>query len=347
MPRPSALPSLLAVLTACLAGCASDLALPDLPDRHGLGGMAAATVLAEDGTEAVLAAGGCNFPDGPPWKGGAKRYYRDVLLLSRSGGAWRWRKIGELPHAIAYAAFAPSPDRKSMIIAGGCDEKVHHSATWLVGADGSVRKLPSLPGPRAFAAGASDGSTLLVAGGSHRPDATHATLPCVELDLTAPDKGWRRRDDLGTWGILPLVGRSGASTLVASGCRLKAQDGKPFRVYGSSVLHMRGSERRESSLARPIVAAAGPGIPAGGRLIFVGGDDGGHYPRPPEDHPGLSRDIIAFDGVTPRVIGRWPGPLVTAPLVRLGDTLVTVGGEDRPGHRTAKVSTWTLPEAWR
>jgi len=51
--------------------------------------------------------------------------------------------------------------------------------------------------------------------------------------------------------------------------------------------------------------------------------------------------------MTPHVIGRWPEPIVTAPLLRLGDRLVTVGGEDRPGHRTAKVSAWPLPAECR
>lgn len=347
MPRPRALSPWLVLIATLLSGCAHVPTLPDLPDRHGRGGMAAVTVLDERGAEAILAAGGCNFPEGPPWEGGVKRYYRDVLLLSRRDGVWSWKKVGELPHGLAYAAFTATPDRKAMVIAGGCDEKVHHSATLVVGTDGNVRTLPALPGPRAFAGHASDGRRLLVIGGSDHPDATRTDLPCLELDLTQAAAGWTRRDDLGPWGILPLAGRVDDRTLIASGCALRAQDGKPFRVYGSSVLLAQGSGRSESTLARPIVAAAGPGVPTAGRLIFVGGDDGRHYPRPPKDHPGLSRDIIAFDGLTPRVVGRWPEPVVTAPLLRLGDAVVTVGGEDRPGHRTAKVNAWLLPEGLR
>jgi len=41
--------------------------LPDLPDRVGRAGMMAAVVTMADGREAVLAAGGANFPDRPPW----------------------------------------------------------------------------------------------------------------------------------------------------------------------------------------------------------------------------------------------------------------------------------------
>ncbi len=349
MPRIRAWPRPLLAVLFVLAGTVRPQAenLPDLPDPHGRGGMAAVTVLDGDGEEAVLAAGGCNFPDGPPWDGGVKRYYRDVLLLSRKDGAWTWKKVGELPRAVAYAAFTASPDRKSMVIAGGCDEKEHHASTLLIGTDGKVRQLASLPGPRAYAGHLTEGGSLIVAGGTGHPDATETSLPCVELDLTSGEAGWKIRHDLGTWGMLPFAGRSDSGILIGSGCVLKPQDGKPFRVYGSALLLMDGSKRSVSELRRPVVAAAGPGVPVGRRLIFVGGDDGSHYPKPPKDHPGLSRDIFAFDGLSLSVIGRWPEPLVTAPLLRLGDSLVTVGGEDRPGHRTAKVSRWTIPEAWR
>ena len=138
MPRPSALTPWLVLVATLLHGCAGAPDLPDLPDRHGRGGMAAVTVLDERGEEAILAAGGCNFPEGPPWEGGVKRYYRDVLLLSRHDGVWAWSKVGELPHDVAYAAFTATPDRRAMVIAGGCDEKSHHSTTLVVGADGKV-----------------------------------------------------------------------------------------------------------------------------------------------------------------------------------------------------------------
>jgi len=349
MPRPSAFRRLLVLtLTGLLSPAhAGAEALPDLPDPLGRGGMAAVTVLDEKGQEAILAAGGCNFPDGPPWDGGVKRYYRDVLLLSRNGAVWTWKKVGELPRAVAYAAYAVAPDRKSMVIAGGCDEKAHHAEVLRVGGGGEVSTLAPLPGPRAFAGHAYDARRLVIVGGSDHPDATSTTLEAVELDLGATMRPWETRKELGTWGILPFVGLFSDGLLIGSGCALKAQDGKPFRVYSSSLLLSAKEGAAKSELARPIVAAAGPGVRCGKHLLFVGGDDGSHYPRPPKDHPGLSRDIVAFDGVRMRKVGTWPGPVVTAPLLRLGDSLVTVGGENRPGHRTAKVSSWTIPEEFR
>ncbi len=349
MPRPSALRRLLVVtLTGLLTPAhAGAEALPDLPDPLGRGGMAAVTVLDEKGQEAILAAGGCNFPDGPPWDGGAKRYYRDILLLSRQGGAWAWRKVGELPKSVAYAAFAPTPDRKAMVLAGGCDEKVHHAETLRIGIAGEVSTLAPLPGPRAYAGHAFDARRLIIVGGSDHPDATTTALEAVELDLGEAAARWKGRKELGTWGILPLVGLFSDGLLIGSGCALRPLDGKPHRVYGASLLLNTPGGAARAALARPLVASAGPGVRCGGLLLFVGGDDGSHYPRPPKDHPGLSRDIVAFDGVKMRKVGIWPARVGTAPLLRLGDSLVTVGGEDRPGRRTAKVNVWPLPEEFR
>ncbi|MEK0437694.1 MAG: hypothetical protein RL444_70 [Verrucomicrobiota bacterium] len=335
-------------LFAAAFACAQGNPLPDLPDPHGRGGMAAVTVLDDEGQEAILAAGGCNFPDGPPWDGGTKRYYRDILLLSRKGTVWTWKKIGELPKPVAYAAFAPTPDRKSMVIAGGCDEKAHHEDVWRIGLNGEVdAKTARLPGPRAFAGHAYDARRLVIVGGSDHPDATTSALEAIELDLRASTGRWKTRKELGTWGILPLTGLFSDGELVGSGCVLMARDGKPFRLYGSDLMCGTKDESWRTSLERPIVAAAGPGVRCGKYLLFVGGDDGSHYPRPPKDHPGLSRDILAVDRLKVRKVGTWPEPIVTAPLLRLDDRLVTVGGEDRPGHRTAKVSSWILPEEFR
>ena len=125
---------------------------PDLPDAKGRAGMMAAVVLDEDGHEAVLAAGGANFPDGLPWEGGAKRFYRDVFLLRQIQGMWRWEKVGDLPEANAYAAFCATPDRKGLVIAGGANAQGHLDHVWVVRSNGRVEDFGAkLPSPCAYA----------------------------------------------------------------------------------------------------------------------------------------------------------------------------------------------------
>ena len=46
----------------------------------------------------AIVAGGCNFPNTPADEGGTKVFYNTVYALRGQ----QWRKIGELPQALAY-----------------------------------------------------------------------------------------------------------------------------------------------------------------------------------------------------------------------------------------------------
>ena len=68
--------------------------IPDIPGK----GLSAHYAAVLDGT--LLVAGGCNFPDGPAYEGGAKAYYKDILVLD----AGKWEEAGRLPVESAYGA---------------------------------------------------------------------------------------------------------------------------------------------------------------------------------------------------------------------------------------------------
>src|SRR5690348_6499323 len=70
-------------------------ALPPLPDPEGFAGMFAGTI-----GDALLVAGGANFPDRRPWDGGVKRWYDAVWLLEDPAGPWR--RVGSLPRPSSY-----------------------------------------------------------------------------------------------------------------------------------------------------------------------------------------------------------------------------------------------------
>ena len=159
--------TLLRAFHVCLmlgAAALSALELPDIPDPHGRAGMMAAVILDGDGREAILAAGGANFPGKPPWEGGTKVFHRDIFLCRRGADdRWTWRKVGELPAPNAYAAFCAGLDRKALIIAGGADADKHLDAVWKVTADGRCEKFAApLPEPRAYAGFAEVNGALAV-----------------------------------------------------------------------------------------------------------------------------------------------------------------------------------------
>lgn len=330
------------------------LELPDIPDPQGRAGMMAAVVRDSEDREAILAAGGANFPGKPPWEGGTKVFHRDIFLCRQDGaGRWKWTKVGDLPAPIAYAAFCASPDRRSLIVAGGADADKHLDAVWKIGTDGQcVRFAAALPQPRAYAGFAEINGALAVLGGSRSPDATEALGTVASLRLDQPEGGWRLSEEDATQArILPLFGADETTLLWGGGCGLFAQGGRPTRAYQND-LHYANSRLRSVAfhgLPNTLAASAGPGVLAGTGLLFVGGDDGSHYGKPPAEHPGQSRDILLIDLETrePKVIGQWPTPLATAPLLRLGPDLVTISGETRPGVRTPACSSWTIPAKYR
>jgi hypothetical protein len=107
------------LLWAAYAG-AQSVNLPDIPDSLGRAGMMAAVVKDADGSEVIIAAGGCNYRDKKPWEGGVKSFYKDIYKLRKKSGVWAWSRIGELPMPLASGAFCATPKLDGLIIAGGC-----------------------------------------------------------------------------------------------------------------------------------------------------------------------------------------------------------------------------------
>jgi ACS family D-galactonate transporter-like MFS transporter len=331
--------------------CFSAERLPDLPDGIGRAGMMAAVVRDTDGNDAILAAGGANFPDGMPWEGGIKKFHREIFLLHRVHDAWRWKKVGDLPEANAYAAFCAMPDASGMLIAGGVNGERHFEDVLLVSPDGKVERHASkLPSPRAYSGFCVSAGKFRIVGGTASPDAVECIANALVLDLSAMNVGWRiDLESKRCARILPLCGGFSGRVVWGGGCALEERDGKAVRVYLGDVRGSVGGNGSRSALAVPLAACAGPGVEVSGGVIFVGGDDGMHPSSDLKGHPGQSKQVIFLYGETLAtvVVGQWPTPLATAPLVRLGNEIVSISGEIRPGVRTSAVNRWLIPPEFR
>jgi hypothetical protein len=314
--------------------------------------MMAAVVRDARGQECILAAGGANFPQQMPWEGGKKVFYREIFLLEKTP-QWTWRKIGDLPEPNAYAAFCPSPDQKGLIIAGGANSEHHLTQVLLVQPNGTVSNFsPPLPTPRAYAGFTQIQGTLAIVGGIAQADDTQALDTMTILVLQNPDVGWKTNEsDPEQTRILSFMGSSDGVLVWGGGCRLFAQSGQAKRDYLEDLQHVtrQGQGTDFHGLKEKLAAAAGPAVPVNGGFCLVGGDTGSHYGKPPQDHPGHSQQILFIDSdnFNTKVIGTWPTPLATAPLLRLGNDLITISGETKPGVRTPATSHWTLPEKYR
>ncbi len=311
---------------------------PDIPDPVGRAGMAAIS----DDKGRILAVGGANFPDKSPWEGGTKAFHADIWLLD--GG--KWTTAGKLPSPRAYAAFAPAAE--GMILAGGCDLTQHLSETVLIRWDGTHQKLAPLPKTAAYTAFASANGYLWVLGGQETPTSTSGLLKGWRLKLTG-EGGWEALPDLpfpSGGRILATAGSHGNRLFVFGGCSLApGPDGKPLRTYHADGAVLSLAEKpvwantSPAPLPHAVAAAAHPAPFKEGRFLVIGGDSGHWLGKPPQTHPGQSRQILAYDPVKnywePQ--GEWPEGLATVPAVATRKGWATISGETRPGIRTAKV----------
>jgi N-acetylneuraminic acid mutarotase len=318
--------------------------LPPLSDRIGFAGMFAGV-----SGDALLVAGGANFPDAMPWDGGKKVWHDSIYVLPKPDG--QWIAGFKLPRALAYGVSVTTKD--GVICAGGANADQHFADVFRL----SWRKdkiateqLPSLPRAVANACGAMVGRTLYVAGGIEKPDATNCLKTFWELDLSASHLHWR---ELTPWPgpdrMLAVAGATSDTFFLFSGTELTGDpQGKPVRRYlkDAYAFNRRTGWRQLADLPRPAVAAPSPAILFNRTLLIVSGDDGALVNfEPKSDHPGFPMDVLAYDTRSNQWTRFSDAPLsrATATAVLWRKSGVIPGGEPRPGRRTSEVWAVELP----
>jgi len=317
--------------------------LPDLPEPLGVAGPYAGI-----SNDALIVAGGAHFPVAL-FEGGTKVWVDDVYVMERGANdAFIWHTGHKLAKPLAYGSSVTTDE--GVICIGGCDANNFYSdvfsLTWV---DGKIeqRSLPSLPKPCAFGAAAKLGDTIYVAGGQGSALATAAMKNFWSLDLADPNAIWREIEPWpGAARILPVAAADGECFYLFSGCELlPGEDGKAMRRYLTDAYRFRPGQgwERVADLPMPVAAAPSP-APAYGQshLLVFGGDDGANSSRVWElkdEHPGFSRDILAYHTITDTWVkkGTLPAGHVTTVAVGWGDSVIMPSGEIRPGTRTARI----------
>lgn len=315
--------------------------LASLPDAQGFAGPFAGV-----SGGALLVAGGANFPDGKPWKGGAKVWHDQVFVLEQPEG--EWRAAGRLPQPLGYGVSISHS--RGLVCIGGSDSRQHHGSVLVLNwAKGrlAIEPLLGLPEPRANACGALLGNTVFVFGGTATPEATNAANTLFAMNLSSRRPGWRELEKLpGPGRILATAAAHDGSFYVFGGAVLKAGlDGKPAREWLRDAWRFTPGQgwRRLADLPRGSAAAPSPSPVVQGRLLVLGGDDGAQIDTPPQEHKGFRRDILAYDPKTDRweASGELPFALVTTAAVPWRKRWIVPGGETRPGVRSTEV--WAAP----
>lgn len=295
----------------------------------------------------LLAAGGANFPDRPPWENGVKRTYDEIYALLPGEPAWR--NSGKLPVPRAYAAVVSVPDG---VLAIGGENATGVFADSLLfswsGREVVVNPAPALPVPLASPVAAVLDGKVYLAGGyaAGTPRVTTNSFYC--LDLAAPAAGWQ---PLPSWPgpsrALAVIAALNGAIYVVSGIEMLAgPDGQPQISYLTDAYRYRpgGSWEKLPELPWSVIAAPSPApvTTAPGRIFIFGGVDGRQVGKVPRDKR-VPEDILFFD--VARHEWRlwkevWPEPVVSTPVVRAGDEWIFVSGETKAGHRTTAVVGW-------
>jgi N-acetylneuraminate epimerase len=346
---------LLGWLLAVNASSAAELSAGDLrweklsplPNRGGLGSPYAGVSNGK-----LLVAGGANFPQAPPWEGGKKLWYDTVYALSEPQGDWK--EVGKLMRPMGYGVSATAP--VGVVCAGGSDLQRHYRDVFLlqlVAGGLESKALPLLPRPMANGCGAMSGNTLYVAGGIEEPNSTNALRTFWALDLAAATPAWRELEPSPGPGRMLAVAavQDGAFFLISGTSLCGDAEGKPVRRYLTDVYRYRPSSgwKRMADIPRPALAAPSPApVVETSRILVLSGDDGTKLGfQPLQQHPGFTKDILAYQVMTDTWtrMGEVPATQVTVPAVAWRGRHVIPNGEIRPGVRTPDVWSFSLSRA--
>lgn len=343
--------------------------LTSLPDKEGFAGAFAGV-----SGDALIVAGGANFPFGRPWDEdqtkSTKVWYDHVFVLTDPKGEWKtgWK----LPRPLGYGVSVTTDE--GVVCIGGGDAQRHYADVFrLEWAGGQIRiaKLPPLPQPAAFFCGALIDKTIYVAGGKdtakpYRPPGGPERLPAAmetfwALDLSAKDDQlhW---DQLEAWPGRPRMQsvaavQEGMFFLIGGVALEDSRPGDDKRVFLNDCYRYDPKSRQWTAITdlqidgRPRFAAAAPtpAMPLGqAAFAVVGGDEGiNTFLDLRDKHPGFPPDVLVYHTITDtwtrrgRLLkGFWP-PVTTNTAV-WRNRYVVPSGEARPGIRTPHVC-WAEP----
>lgn len=327
--------------------------------------------------DALIIAGGANFPAGPIWEDGTKVFHQAIYLLEKKDEEYKWyrEKQFSLPHPVAYGQ-SVSTDRGLLCI-GGMDAERYYSETFLIGWDPlnrelSVEEWPSIPVPLANMSGGQIGNTVYVAGSAEGNGKKYFW----SLDLDRPEVGWT---SLPVWdgparthavGAVQDNGNGNCFYLMKG--RYREQNGisrhfKDIHEYNPQTGTWKQLETTSTPDADFTGSAATAVAYGANHILFFGG--AGEEPLNTleqfavdlemtsdstqiqelirkrdallRQHPGFSRNIYAFHTITRTwtKIGELPrGSQVTTTALNWGDRVIIPTGEIAPSIRTPEIA---------
>ena len=325
---------------------------------------------------ALIIAGGANFPDGPAWEGGSKVFHKDIYVLEKKGESaveWLKDKQFSLPQKVAYGLTVPT--QKGLVCIGGTDGSAFLDGVFLLKWDADkkeieIENLPPLPVPMANMSGGKIGNKIYVAGSLDADGSKF--FRCLDLSNTAA--GWQK---LPVWegsprthavGVVQNAGEVDCFYLLKG--RFKGKNATSTLLSDAWVYNLGTNEWKEVNTGKEapgFTISAGTGIAMGANhILLFGGAAGKLFNRLEQfaadistatdtsfqqkliaerdailkNHPGFSKDIWAFHTITQTwtKIGELPsGSQVTTTALKWNDQILIPSGEIAPCIRTPNI----------
>lgn len=301
----------------------------------------------------LIMAGGCNFPDVPAADGGKKKFYQGIYAakISPTADTLDWQLMGKLPEPCAYGVSVNLPN--GLLCMGGCNAEGSFNQVFKITIEQGkavVEAYPALPWTMDNFAGSLGCSTVMVYDGLH----------IAQLQLEDLQKGWQILPPL-TSEVLgqPVCGYTDGAFYAWGGCTSKTDkqeaqlqmQGYQFTKSGAKpVKGPRTYQQEEIYLGG---AAAVNCVDAG--IVVLGGVNKDVFEaavnRP---MPGYMKHPIAWYRFNPYINlyknGKWAllgshevAARAGASLVFDGTHIYIIGGELKPGIRTAEIYRFRFP----
>jgi len=319
--------------------------LAELPETEGFGGAFAGVH-----NDALIIAGGTNFPEEKLWEGGKKQWYAGIYVLERTGDDLKWHTGFDLKRPVAYGACVDT--EFGLLCMGGCGEVDFIDEVFLLNWDSekksiSIKEMPRLPKPCAYSTAAMVDGVVYLAGG--------------KFSLTGqPEKNFWKLDlsagidnENSKWKVLPSWPGAGRVTALSAG--QNDGFGKHFYLFGGRDVDEQGesvflsdSYRYSPSvgqwvqieeLPRPVRSSTCIDVGQNHIMIF-GGPDGSLVGKGLNaDHPGFPTDILMYHTITDTWVtgGHIPVTPAVTHAVKWDGGIVIPTGEIRTATRTPKI----------
>ena len=327
----------------------------------------------------IIAAGGANFPEALPWKGGKKVWSSSIYVLEDE----KWQlSNSKLPIPLGYSASIST--EKGVLSVGGNNESGITDKVLLLAYDKKTKDItiteyPSLPQPLALATAEVFEDYVYVIGGRNPKKSTNSFY---RLSLKDP-KSWEQLDDFPGLGravhtsVVQNTGDSKQLFVIGGRNETAGKKSEALSSYISYDLNKKKWQEEGDILinGKPnvLMGASAEALGSIHILVYGGSDEvlfdklenyGLQLSSKPNDsianeiiterneilnnHPGFSKNVLAYNTVTKQwfvdetLETKIP---VTALSFSTKDGFTIVSGEVSPGIRTPKVQQYVVADA--